>query len=93
MVAEPRWTDGLSNLTTLNLLLSLDLGRQSPILKYGSLKHDGTGDFSAFTGIRSDVLPESTGGNSGNITLEVGSAAWAGPARNNAACATDGCRV
>ena len=33
----------------------------------------GTGDFSAFTGIRSDVLPESTGGNSGNITLEANS--------------------
>ena len=33
----------------------------------------GTVDFSAFTGIRSDVLPESTGGNSANITLEANS--------------------
>ena len=33
----------------------------------------GTADFSAFTGIRSDVLPESTAGNSGDITLQANS--------------------
>jgi large exoprotein involved in heme utilization and adhesion len=33
----------------------------------------GTGDLSAFTGIRSDIRPGSTGGNSGNIKLDANS--------------------
>src|SRR5688500_11259294 len=33
----------------------------------------GTDDFLSFTGIRSNVLPGSTGGNSGNMTLEANS--------------------